>query len=1075
MSAARKWPSNRVRIGSFELDVRSGELCTSGPDGLTERVVLKEQPFQVLRLLVEHGGRIVTRSEMKKTLWPNDTIVDFDHSINVAIGVLRKALGDSAARPRYIETLARRGYRLIAAVEWLDSAPGDRPVLTPEVAPLGNLTGKKVCQYRVLEVLGGGGMGMVYKAEDLKLGRRAALKFLPEELAGDPIALRRLELEAQTASALNHPNICTIYDIEEYAGHPFIAMELLEGETLQQRLATAPPKPIPLPVLMDIASQVCLGLEAAHAQSIIHRDIKPGNIFLTQQGTVKLLDFGVAKQVIHEEDVEESAASDTQREIPRRNANLTLPGVTVGTAGYMSPEQVRREKLDGRSDLFSFGLVLYEAATGKRGFTGETAADVQEAILTRTLPAVGLVNPEIPAGLRAVIGKALEKNRSQRYQSAEEMRRDLDRWREVPTEPSKTRRTPRLVAAIGVLVMGVLAVWAAWRNGSGIRLAANDTLVLAHFTNHTSSRVFEEALYTALRIALEQTPYLNVLADDKLRRTLPAVGVEEGASITPEIALQVCRRTGSRIVIAPSIRDAGNRLRLELKAIACQSGSAISQVATEAASRDGVVSALGAAAVRLRGELGEPEAWLTAHNVPLEKATSASPEALELLTLGYRQQLAGRQQEAIALYHRAVQADSNLALAHAALSTAYGHRGDATRSAAYGRTAFESRGALTAPLRFHMESTYYREVTGEWDKSCAVLSDWVQAFPHDVIARNNFSRCLAVLGEADRALGEAREAARLLPAPHSYSTWVYRALQADRLEEADATMKEALRRGFDSVYLRDLRVRLAFIKNDDAGMQRLWAAAAGRTDADLLFLGKSMVEAYRGMFRAAARSLDTVTALTAARGLSANPYTGIAALREVEAGLLPARPSPITPAQSLHARIVGSLALARGGWGQMGEQAAAELARDYPANTIVHQYAIPLVAAAAMLAANNTTGAITALRPLAKYELALMSDIPGLYPAYLRGLAYLQAGDAAAAAGEFTKVIAHPGLVGREIIGPLSRLQLARAHRAMGRDTAARESYEAFLSLWRNADAGIPAYQQARTEYAELGKQLRAK
>src|SRR5262245_6133427 len=284
----------RVRVGAFELDLSSGELRS--PEG--EKTLLREQPFLVLRMLIQREGKIVTRSEIKERLWPNDTIVDFDHSINVAIGILRRTLGDSTANPRYIATLARRGYRLVAAIEWLETAPpvSAEPV-KEEPRPQGDLTGRKVCQYRVLEVLGGGGMGMVYKAEDLKLGRRVALKFLPDELARDPIALQRLEREAQTASALNHPNICTIYDIDEHEGRRFIAMELLEGETLQERLVASAPNALPADLLIDLAIQLCRGLEAAHDKAIVHRDVKPANIFLTEEGTAKLLDFGIAKLV----------------------------------------------------------------------------------------------------------------------------------------------------------------------------------------------------------------------------------------------------------------------------------------------------------------------------------------------------------------------------------------------------------------------------------------------------------------------------------------------------------------------------------------------------------------------------------------------------------------------------------------------------------------------------------------------------------------------------------------------------------------------------------------------------------
>ena len=364
-------------------------------------------------------------------------------------------------------------------------------------------------------------MGMVYKAEDLKLGRRAALKFLPEELAGDPIALQRLEREAQTASALNHPNICTIYDIEDYLGQPFIAMELLEGETLQQHLAASAPNAIPVLSLIDIATQVCLGLEAAHGKDIVHRDIKPANIFLTKQGPVKLLDFGIAKLVANEAVAEEmSSRMEQEAVLPSLQPNLTRTGATVGTTGYMSPEQIRKEELDGRSDLFSLGMVLYEMATGHRAFTGETEVVVQEAILTKTPPPVETLNREMPASLATVIRKALEKDRSQRYQTATAMRHDLERVRATLLRSNRRRMSRWVPAAAAMLAIAGALTWLSARRATSMTLSADDTIVIAHLTNTTGDRVFDEALYTALRIALEQTPYLNVLADNKVHETL---------------------------------------------------------------------------------------------------------------------------------------------------------------------------------------------------------------------------------------------------------------------------------------------------------------------------------------------------------------------------------------------------------------------------------------------------------------------------------------------------------------------------------------------------------------------------
>ena len=469
----------RVRVGTFELDLRAGELCRWG-----QAIRLQEKSLRILQLLVERPGKVITRAEIQKKLWPNDTVVDFEHGINTAIKKLRTALGDSAESPQYIETLPGRGYRLMALVQWVDTSAGPaqnaapsqqaEAIKRPKVETAG-LIGKKVSHYRVLQVIGGGGMGLVYQAEDLKLGRRVALKFLPEELANDPAALQRFEREAQTASSLNHPNICTIYEVEEHESQPFIVMELLEGETLRDRLASLATKAMPLDQLLDVATQICDGLQAAHQKGIIHRDIKPANIFLTTQGQVKILDFGLAKlqgeapsfslTLPDDEGAERQTGprmksgaetSHDQRSatqpfcLPAPDSHLTRTGSAMGTAGYMSPEQIRGERLDPRTDIFSFGLVLYEMATGQRAFRGETAEMVHEAILHQLQPTARDINSQLPPQLDSAINKALEKHRQARFQTAEEMGVELRRLhRGSDATPRKTARyrLPLLLAA----------------------------------------------------------------------------------------------------------------------------------------------------------------------------------------------------------------------------------------------------------------------------------------------------------------------------------------------------------------------------------------------------------------------------------------------------------------------------------------------------------------------------------------------------------------------------------------------------------------------------------------------------
>jgi eukaryotic-like serine/threonine-protein kinase len=1080
--------SYRVRLGGFQLDLESGEMCSLGTVNGDGKVLLREQPFQVLRMLIERGGRIVTREEIKRELWPNDTIVDFDHSINVAIGILRRALGDSADNPQYIQTLARRGYRLLVAVEWLQTTlqiPQGGAASIKALPGLGSLIGKKVSHYRVLEVIGGGGMGMVYKAEDLKLGRRVALKFLPEELANDTRSLQRFEREAQTASALNHPNICTIHEIAEYEGQPFIVMELLEGSTLLHHLSLSESKAIPLVPLLDIAIQICDGLQAAHDKGIIHRDIKPANIFLTKQGPVKILDFGLAKLASTEE-VEEigspegadiiSAGSNQPSRVAGTetrvvHTNLTRTGIAIGTTGYMSPEQVRKEKLDARTDLFSFGLVLYEMAAGRRAFTGETAAVVHDAILNQTPAPANDLNSAVPRGLDAVITKALEKDRSRRYQSAAEIHANLER---VRSEMHPVRRRLRGWLASAALLLFVAAgAWIFRDYRNKVTLSADDTIVIADVNNQTGDSVFDDALNTALRVGLEQTPYLNVLARDKVSGALRLLNLPEDVKVTPEVARQVCLRTNSKMMITSSIADAGNGFRIELNAIACQSGNTIAQVPEVVARRNEIVHLLGVSAVQLRGKLGEPAASLAKFNRPLELATSPSPEAIQQLAEGYTRHLAMDIRGAIQHYQRATGLDSAFGLAYAALGAAHGTLGELDLATAAEKKAYELRTRMTELTRFHVEDLHYGFVTGEQEKAYPVLLQWVQTFPRDVTGHNNFARCLQLLAQLDRAADEAREAARLLPTPWSYNNSMVSSIVADRPEEARATFDEAQTRKFDTPDLRENRVVLAFLQKDQPAMQEQWNWAAGKPIADRFLFERSKVEAYHGHFREARRLTEqAINPVTKSDALEPAYSNAVAALREAEVGnsaraqRLAAKALASAPNRIGQLRV--ALAFARAGDIEQAQKLADALSQDDPLNTVVQNYSLPTIRAAMKLHENDPATAVEILRPTVKYDLAFADGFNDLYPAYIRGLAYLQMAEGRLAVAEFQKLLDHPGIVGRGVTGALSHLQLARAQKMMGDQAAARKSYEDFLTLWKDADTDIPIYQQAKAEYARL-------
>lgn len=1083
-------PAGRVRLGAFEVDLHSGVLYPAGAVGDDHRTLLREQPLRVLQMLIEGGGKVVTREEIKKRLWPNDTIVDFDHSINVAIGILRQTLGDAADNPRYIKTLVRQGYRLMVPVERQESTSGAPNLQYPQTsAPLlanrGGLTGTRVSRYRVLEVLGGGGMGVVYRAEDLKLARPVALKFLPEEVVAQPAAIQRFEREARTASALNHPNICTIHGIEEYEGKPFIIMELLEGEALSTRLAQRH-APFALTTLLDVAIQVCSGLQAAHAKGIIHRDVKPANIFLTKDGPAKILDFGLAKLASQEEQAatreeislavskspqERSARQSSFQDLP----SLTATGSALGTFAYMSPEQIRKEELDSRTDLFSFGLVLYEMATGCRAFPGESIEVVHEAILHQTPSSPRVLNAAVPRRLNTIICKALEKDPAHRYQSAAEMRNDLLLVQKELRPVVHLARSWLAMAAAILVLFAASALY--WRFHSRITLSSSDTLVLADMNNQTGDTALGDGMNLALQVALQQTPYLNLLGGDKVHETLRLLGLSEDARITPDVARQVCRKTNSRAAISASIGDAGNRFRIGVSAIDCQSGKTLEDIVHEAEKREDIVRTLGLYASQLRLKLGESRDSVGRFNQPLDQATSSSPDALQFLALGYKKQLSGDIPGALSSYERAIEKDPNFALAYAAQGSGNQWLGKPAQALISFTTAFELRNRLTIPSRYQVETIYYGDGRNERDKECRVAQEWAQAFSRDVIARINLSSCLQYMGRHDEGLVQSREAARLLPSAPTLMHLLLSAKNAQRIEEARETYDDAILREVDSPRLHLYHALLAFLQNDTSGMQKEWAwASQDPIRGRFVLYQESRAEGFYGRSRNAHRlvQMDVDSSMKAGFLSDAAAFEISDALRDTETGNLRESRALLTDAlrksQDRIVLMLAALTFARAGNTEQSQKLMEKLNQLFPNDFTIQAFSLPATRAAIKLAQNDPAAAIETLRPVTPYDLAISDSFDNVYPAYLRGLAYLQLKKGDLAAAEFRKVLDHSGIVQGFVTGALSILQLGRAQVLTHDEEAARRSYEDFLALWKNADPDLPIYKEAKAEYAALHK-----